>query len=87
MKNVASRMCVSCKQMQDKNTLIKIVKLNDQSFEIEENKSIFGRGAYVCNKKECIEKCIKQKALNRSFKCNVPSLIYDKLKERINIEK
>ena len=33
-----------------------------------------GRGCHVCP--ECLEKCIKTRALNRSFKTNVPQSVY-----------
>lgn|GEM_PF-213722 len=36
-----------------------------------------GRGAHVCL--TCIEKCVKTRALNRSFKTQVPQEIYDRL--------
>jgi predicted RNA-binding protein YlxR (DUF448 family) len=38
-----------------------------------------GRGAYICRDKKCVEMAIKKKALNRSFKCEVPKEIYEKL--------
>ena len=40
-----------------------------------------GRGAYICNDINCIEKCIKSKALNRAFSTNVELDVYTKIKE------
>ena len=36
-----------------------------------------GRGAYVCH--GCLEIAIKKRALNRSFKTNVPNEVYEEL--------
>ena len=38
-----------------------------------------GRGAYICNSKECFEKAKKAKAFNRAFKSDVPDEIYENL--------
>jgi len=39
-----------------------------------------GRGAHVCP--ECVDKCIKTRALNRSFKTNLPQKVYEDLSSR-----
>ena len=40
-----------------------------------------GRGAYVCNDKECIMKLKKQKMLNRAFSMEVKEEVYDGILE------
>ncbi|MEG1871115.1 MAG: YlxR family protein, partial [Peptostreptococcaceae bacterium] len=42
-----------------------------------------GRGAYLCNSKECLKKAIKSKALNRAFKIEVPDEVYEVLMKEI----
>ena len=36
-----------------------------------------GRGAYICKKKECLEKAMKKHSLERSLKVAIPDEIYD----------
>lgn len=82
-KNITERMCIACKQMQDKQNLLRIVKFKDGSVCLDKSRKMQGRGAYVCKKKECIEKCIKNKLLNKTFKCKTDESIYESLKTEI----
>ena len=38
-----------------------------------------GRGAYLCIRKECLQKARKNKGLERSFKMSIPEEVYDTL--------
>ena len=74
-------MCVVCREMMPKSKLLRIV-INDDSSEyhIGDGK-VTGRGAYICRTEECIDKCIKTKALNKAYKRNIPDNIYEELKK------
>jgi len=82
-KKIPKRMCIACREMKEKNELIRIVKTEQNKIEIDDSYKANGRGAYVCKKTECVEKCIKQKSLNRAFKCNVDQSVFDKLRQKI----
>jgi len=71
------RTCIVCRTKGDKSKFLKIVKNKDGEVLIEKDKKLDGRGAYICKKQECLEKCGKTKALNRVFKCNVPENVYE----------
>lgn len=74
------RTCICCKAQKEKKELIRIVNDGGEiSLDLTGKKN--GRGAYVCNKKECIEKLKKTKALNRAFKINVSDDVYDRISE------
>ena len=60
------RMCCVCRTRKPASDLIRVGKPGQE-----------GRGAHVCP--ECVEKCIKTRALNRSFKTNVPNDKYEEL--------
>ena len=77
-KKVPQRMCIVCRNSKPKKELIRIVK-NESEFDIDRTGKMGGRGSYVCNSSECMNKLIKQKALNKIFKCNVESSQYEKL--------
>ena len=82
MKKTPERMCVSCRQMFPKNELIRVVKAEDETYFIDESNKSNGRGAYVCKNDECINKCIKSKLLNKSFKSAVNQNIYERLENK-----
>lgn len=86
MKKQPLRMCIACREMVPKNELIRIVRVGENDFELDTVGKKPGRGAYICNKRECIEKCLKQKSLNRAFSCNVDPEVYTKIKESYDKE-
>ena len=80
-KKVPLRMCVVCRESKTKNELIRIVK-TDNGFVIDKTGKMNGRGSYICNNEQCMEKLIKQKVLNKVFKCNIDKSVYDNLGEQ-----
>lgn len=77
------RMCIVCRGQSDKKTLLRIVKNKDGEIFVDKTGKVNGRGAYVCKSKECFEKLVKTKALNRAFKCEVPQKVYEMIGEEI----
>ena len=77
------RMCIACREMQEKRDLLRIVKDKDGNIFIDETGKKNGRGAYICKNEECLKKLIKQKSLNKAFKCEVNSDVYSSLQEAI----
>ncbi|MGN0771361.1 MAG: RNase P modulator RnpM [Christensenellales bacterium] len=86
MKVVPERTCIACHNHKPKNELIRIVKDAEGNFSLDFTGKKAGRGAYVCNNIECIQKCAKTKALNKAFKTNVPQEVYDAIVEQYNAE-
>ena len=72
------RMCIACRKTGDKDNFIKIAKNKNNQILI--NEICDGRGAYICKDKNCIEKVIKNKLLNKNYKCNIDEETYNKLK-------
>ena len=60
MKKQVIRTCMGCNQKKDKNELIRIVKNKNNEISIDKTGKQDGRGAYICNSEECLEKLIKQ---------------------------
>ena len=77
------RMCVACRQMQDKRNLIRIVKDKEGNVSIDLTGKKNGRGAYVCRSEECLKTLSKQKSLNKAFKTNVDENVYKAIEEEI----
>lgn len=77
------RMCVACRQMQDKKQLLRIVKTKEGELFIDKTGKKNGRGAYICNNEECLKKLIKQKSLNKTFKMNIEESFYKEIENEI----
>lgn len=84
MKKIPMRQCVGCQNMVSKKELIRIIKSSEGNIELDATGKKNGRGAYLCKKKECLEKAIKKHSLERSLKVSIPVEIYDSLKEELD---
>ncbi|NLJ64571.1 MAG: YlxR family protein [Christensenellaceae bacterium] len=80
-KKIPMRMCVACREMTPKRELIRVVRSPEGEISIDDRGKKNGRGAYVCNKIECIENAIKRKQLERALDANVPDEIKQALIE------
>lgn len=78
-KSKPERTCIVCRKKGDKSNFLKVVLNKNGDISIEKDKRLDGRGAYICKNKDCLEKCIKTKALSRAFKTNISGEIYREL--------
>ena len=78
-KVVPLRLCLACRTQKTKKEMIRVVK-TENGYVVDPTGKLNGRGAYVCNNKECIEKCVKTHGFNKSFKGNVPDSVYSEIK-------
>jgi len=86
-KLVPERMCMVCRQKNDKSNLIRVVKQKDNSICIDLSHKMNGRGSYICNNSDCIQKTIKTQALNRAFKMQIDASVYEEIKNVYGCEK
>ena len=70
------RTCSVCRRKALKSELIRIVRVGED-FLVDESGKGQGRGAYICNNPECINKCVAKKLLNRSFKTQIGEEVYE----------
>lgn len=80
MKNLPQRTCVGCNEKKNKKDLIRVVKSKDGEITIDKTGKANGRGAYICDCMECLEKAIKNKRLEKSFEMKIEDEIYEKLR-------
>lgn len=80
LKNkVPLRQCVGCREMKSKRDMIRILKTPEGRFLLDPTGRKNGRGAYLCRDPQCLEKAKKSKALDRSFRMNIPLEVYESL--------
>lgn len=80
MQNVPQRTCMGCNKKRNKKEFIRIVKNKENEISIDKTGKMQGRGVYLCNNIECLEKAIKTKRLERVFKCKISNEIYENLR-------
>lgn len=77
------RRCVVCYESKPKKDLIRIVKPKEEKVSVDLTGKKSGRGAYICNSLECLEKAIKTNKLSKTFDTVVDKKIYEELRDVI----
>lgn len=77
------RACIGCGEMKDKREMIRVLKTPEGEFTLDSTGKKNGRGAYLCRSGACLERAVKTKGLDRSFKMSVPKEVYDALREEM----
>ena len=80
MKKIPQRTCMGCNEKKAKNELIRIVKNKQNEIMIDRTGKKEGRGAYICDKIECLEKAIKSKRLEKVLETKISEEIYNDLR-------
>lgn len=80
MKKMPQRTCMGCNEKKDKKDLIRIVKSSDGEINIDKSGKMPGRGAYICDNIECLEKAVKTKRIERVLESKIEDTIYEKLR-------
>ncbi len=80
MKKLPQRTCVGCMQKKDKKDLIRIAKNKQNEIFIDNAGKKEGRGIYICNNIECLEKAIRSKRIEKSFEMQISEEIYNDLR-------
>lgn len=83
LKKLPQRTCIGCNTKKDKKDLIRIVKNKEGEISVDKMGKLSGRGAYICDNLECLEKAIKAKKLERAFEMKIEDSIYEELKTKI----
>ena len=80
MKKIPQRTCIGCNSQKSKKELIRVVKNKEGIISIDKTGKAEGRGAYICDNIECLEKAIKTKALARTFEMDIDESVYNELR-------
>ena len=80
MKKIVQRMCMGCNEKKDKRELIRIVLNKAGEITIDKTGKLEGRGAYICDKIDCLEKVIKTRRLEKALNTKIEEQIYNKLR-------
>lgn len=82
-RKIPMRMCVGCREMKPKMTLLRVVKPQEGEAHIDRTGKAPGRGAYVCDSMECLKKARKTRALERALNCAIEDGVFEALLEQV----
>ena len=83
-KKMPVRRCVGCQEMKNKKEMIRVIRTPEGEFELDATGKKNGRGAYLCPSRECLEKAVKSKGLERSFKQAIPPEVYSRREKEMD---
>ena len=83
MKKIPMRTCVATLEKLPKGELTRIVRTIDGNVVVDDTGKVNGRGAYLKLSIDAIEKAEKTKILDKKLEVDVPSSIYQELKNKI----
>ncbi len=83
-KKIPQRMCLGCQTKKDKRELVRIVRTPEGEIIIDPTGKKAGRGAYICNDLECLNKVMKSKRLEKNLETSISPEVYEQLKEQLS---
>lgn len=82
-KKIPLRKCMGCGEMKPKKELVRVVKTPEEEIVLDLTGKRNGRGAYICRDTDCLKKARKSKRIEKSFQCQIPDEVYDKMEEEL----
>ncbi|MDO4867456.1 MAG: YlxR family protein [Clostridia bacterium] len=82
-RKIPMRMCVGCREMKPKAQLLRVVRPQEGEVRIDRTGKAPGRGAYVCDRIECLRKAQKSRALERALEKPIEVEVFEQLEKQI----
>jgi len=82
-RKIPMRMCVGCREMKPKQSLLRVVKPQEGDAHIDRTGKAPGRGAYVCDNIDCLKKAEKIRALDRALDTRIEEGVFRALEKQI----
>ena len=80
-KKTPLRKCVGCGEMIAKKNMLRVIKTKDNEIKLDPTGK--ENGAYLHLNRECLEKAMKSKGLERSFKMSIGTDVYEQLEKEL----
>ena len=81
VKKIPLRQCIACRELKPKKEMLRIVRNGEGKIFIDFSGKAAGRGAYICNDENCVNKLKKQRLINKVFSCEVDEGVYTAIEE------
>ena len=82
-KKIPLRMCVGCREMKEKKSLIRVVRSPEGEVSLDPGGKKPGRGAYVCREGECLARALKQHQLERQLQAEMTEEVSEGLRREL----
>lgn len=82
-KKAVIRTCCSCRRKDNKLCFFRIVRTSDGQAAFDRDHKLSGRGAYLCQKAECLNKAKKSNSIARSLSCQIPEIVWEQIEKEI----
>ena len=82
-RKIPMRMCVGCREMKEKKSLIRVVRSPEGEVSLDPVGKKPGRGAYVCREGECLARALKQHQLERQLQTDIGAEVRDALQREL----
>ena len=77
------RTCLGCRQVKDQSELIRFVRSPEGEILVDLKGRLPGRGAYLCNSRDCIMAAVNRQQFNRAFRCECQPADLSTLTDRV----
>lgn len=84
-RKVPMRLCTGCGEMKPKKELIRVIKTEEESFQIDVTGKKNGRGAYICKSLDCLNRACSNRGIERSLKSGIPKEIKENLLKELKV--
>ena len=85
-RKIPMRMCVGCREMKEKRSLLRIVKSPEGAISFDRVGKAPGRGAYICRSRECLDRAVRQRQLERALETRIDEQVFAQLMEEIDAD-
>ena len=82
-KKIPMRMCVGCRTMKEKRSLVRVVRTEDGGAAVDATGKMNGRGAYVCPDAECLKRAVRSRALDRALEVTITPEVMEQLASEV----
>jgi len=79
-KKIPMRMCVACREMRPKKELIRVVRTPEGKVILDRSGRANGRGAYLCDSVDCLNRAMKSRALDRALEAKLDAEVFETIR-------
>ncbi len=84
-KKIPMRQCLGCREHRPKRELVRVVRTPEGQVCLDRSGKMNGRGAYLCQNPDCLQRAVRAKALEHAFGTGVPDEVLARLSRELEL--
>lgn len=80
-RKIPLRQCIACRELKEKRAMLRVVKNSAGEIFLDFSGKAAGRGAYVCDRPDCITRLKAKRMIDKAFSCRVDDKVYTSIEE------